>query len=111
MKIGILGCKGTTLDLLHDLNTAGIEICQVMTLPESIAKKNRVAFFRGTDIGGFCNTNGIPLHTVKSYHLKRDEDLAFFENVTLDLLLVIGWERLAWIPTEAFLASTFRREC
>jgi len=108
MKIGILGCKGTTLDLLHGLNFAGIDIHQVVTLPEPVAQKNRVAFFRGGDIEELCNTQGIPCHTVISYNLKRDEDLAFFQETKLDLLLVIGWERL--VPNQA-LKSLGRFAC
>lgn len=96
MKIGVLGCKGTTLDLLEAFaeGIAGYPVSQVITLPAAIAERNRVAFFRGDGIEDHCARHGIPVREAASYTLTADDDLAFFADAGLDLLVVIGWERL-----------------
>lgn len=95
MKIALLGCKGTTLDLLYNVvSQQSFNVDLVITLPEPVAKKNNVAFYRAADIADYCGQTGIPLHIVRSYDLKDKEDGQFFEEARIDLLLVIGWERI-----------------
>lgn len=95
MKIGILGCKGTTLDLIHNIRQrAHLNIAQVVTLNEEKAQKNGVAFYSASEIETYCAAHGLPCHKVKSYDLKDVEDLEFFAKAQIDLLVVIGWERL-----------------
>ena len=95
MKTALLGCKGTTLDLLNDIvSQASVDIDCVITLPESIAKKNAVAFYRGAELTSYCQRNDIPMHSVRSYNLIHAEDVRFFEEARIELLLVLGWERL-----------------
>lgn len=95
MKIALLGCKGTTLDLLNNIvSRARFNIDLLVTLPEDIAEKNNVAFYRGPNIVKYCDAQSIPTHVVSSYTLTSDQDLQFFEAAAIDLLLVIGWERL-----------------
>jgi methionyl-tRNA formyltransferase len=99
MRIALLGCKGTTLDLLDSIvSQKSIKVDLVITLPEHIAEKNQVAFYRGREIAHYCEEHGIPVHMVKSYHLNDDEDLQFFQAAGIDLMLVIGWERI--VPGE-----------
>lgn len=93
MKIALLGCKGTTLDLLHDIHSE-VPIDTVITLPKDIAAKNNVAFYRTEDIIKFCEKKNIPHQLAESYNLKSESDQNFFERSNFDLLLVIGWERL-----------------
>ncbi|MHA1264792.1 MAG: methionyl-tRNA formyltransferase [Candidatus Helarchaeota archaeon] len=95
MKIALLGCKGTTLDLLHSIITENqFQIDLVITLPSHLGEQHGVAFYRGVDLVEYCKTNSIPYHIVKSYNLKDLEDITFFKSSEIDLLLVIGWERL-----------------
>lgn len=95
MKIGVLGCKGTTLDLIHSMRMRGeLEVSQVITLSDEKAKKNSVAFYQGQSIRDYCEKESIPCRETISYDLKHADDLAFFEAADLDLLVVIGWERL-----------------
>jgi methionyl-tRNA formyltransferase len=95
MKIALLGCKGTTLDLLNSIVVEkSFNIDLVITLPEYIAEKNNVAFYRANDILDYCKQHAIPTHIVQSYHLKDSEDIQFFKEAEIDLLLVIGWERI-----------------
>lgn len=95
MKIGLLGCKGTTLDLLHNLRMRGIvKVDTVISLPETAAKKNKVAFFCGPQLRDYCTKAGIHFTEVTSYALRTEEDLALFRAAELDLVMVLGWERL-----------------
>lgn len=46
MKIALLGCKGTTLDLLNNIISENdFKIDLVVTLSQDSAQKNKVAFF------------------------------------------------------------------
>lgn len=94
MKIGLLGCKGTTLDLLDALRAAGVTMNWVITLSDALGESQRVAFFEAANVRAYCKAAGIPVHTTRSYNLRDEEDKAFFKTAGLDLLLVIGWERL-----------------
>ncbi len=95
MKITLMGCKGTTLDLLNSIVLEkAFNINQVITLPENLGKKHGIAFFQGNQIKNYCKTQSIPVHTVNSYNLKDPSDLKFFQEAQIALLLVIGWERI-----------------
>lgn len=99
MKIALLGCKGTTLDLLGAvLQGGGFEIDEVVTLPPDLAEKNRVAFYRAPEITELAEANGIPVTTVRSYGLKDAADRAHFDSAGIDLLIALGWERLVPEP-------------
>ncbi len=52
----------------------------------------------GPTIARVCEEEGIPLRWVRQYTLRSEEDEAFFREAQVDLLLVIGWERL--IPAD-----------
>ena len=95
MKTALLGCKGTTLDLLDTaVSQSTFRIDHVVTLPAALASTNKIAFFKGSDLKDYCAANQIPVHEVASYNLKDAADVEFFEAAKFDLLLVIGWERL-----------------
>jgi methionyl-tRNA formyltransferase len=99
MKTALLGCKGTTLDLLNDIvSQASVDLACVITLPESIATRNAVAFYRGAELTSYCQRHDIPIHRVRSYNLMHAEDVRYFDEARIELLLVLGWERL--IPNE-----------
>ena len=99
MKIALLGCKGTTLDLLGVILQGGdFGIDEVVTLPPDLAERNHVAFYRGPEIAELAGANGIPVTTVRSYDLKNPDDQAHFESAGIDLLVTLGWERLVPEP-------------
>ena len=51
MKIRLLGCKGTTLDLLHTIPQRGSYLVdRLITLPADVAARNRAVFFRGEEL-------------------------------------------------------------
>lgn len=109
MKTALLGCKGTTLDLLNAATAQNdFKIDLVVTLSRDSAEKNKVAFFKGSEILDYCKQRKIPNHTVTHYDLKDKEDVRFFKEARIDLLLVIGWERL--IPDEV-LSSLGKFAC
>ena len=106
MKIALLGCKGTTLDLLGAVLQGGdFGIDEIVTLPPDLAERNHVAFYRGPEIAKLAEANGILVTTVRSYNLKDSDDQAHFDSAGIDLLVTLGWERL--VP-EAVLESLGR---
>ncbi|OFY97775.1 MAG: hypothetical protein A3K10_03610 [Bacteroidetes bacterium RIFCSPLOWO2_12_FULL_31_6] len=99
MNIALLGCKGTTLDLLNNICQNGkIKISQVVTLSEENAQKNKVAFYQGNQLKAYCSKNNIPCYVSQTYHMNNEADIAFFKESKIDLLVTIGWERL--VPSE-----------
>lgn len=109
MKIALLGCKGTTLDLLNTIVTEKVfKIDLVISLPENLGEKHKVAFYRGKEIINYCKSHSISTQVVKAYNLKEPEDISFFKNAKIDLLLVIGWERI--VP-ESVLNSLGKFSC
>lgn len=95
LKIGILGSKGTTLDLIEGLaDDPNLEIAAVFVLNEGTAARNQVAFFEAETIRDTCERRGIPVVTLESYTLKAEADVAAIAAADLDILCVLGWERL-----------------
>tara|TARA_B100000809_G_scaffold46738_1_gene41140 strand:- start:5251 stop:6270 length:1020 start_codon:yes stop_codon:yes gene_type:complete len=95
MKITLLGAKGTTLDLLNNLVISKkVDITNVVTLSKENSAKNKVAFYKGTELVDYCESNGIDVHVTSTYHMNSEVDLDFFKQLKTDLLLVIGWERV-----------------
>ncbi|PIR33694.1 MAG: hypothetical protein COV36_02205 [Alphaproteobacteria bacterium CG11_big_fil_rev_8_21_14_0_20_44_7] len=95
MKIAVLGCKGTTIDFIHRLKMGGIvDVALVISIPQEIAEKNKVAFYEGAALKEYCAANNIKFHEVAHYALTDEADQKFIAEQNLDLMLVIGWERL-----------------
>ena len=95
MKIAVLGCKGTTIDLIHNIRLRGeLSISCVITLGGIKASANKVAHYEGNAIKEYCLKHEINTYEVENYDLKSEKDRNFFSSENFDLLLVIGWERL-----------------
>lgn len=95
LKIGILGSKGTTLDLIEGLaDDPNGEVVASFVLNDGSAGRNSVAFFEGEAIRAACDRRGIPVHEVSTYTLKAEADIAAIRDADLDVLCVLGWERL-----------------
>jgi methionyl-tRNA formyltransferase len=58
--------------------------------------KSNIAGYQ--DIKSVAQDLGIPVHVVKKYSLKEEEDIDFFQQNTFELGISIGWQRL--IPEE-----------
>lgn len=91
-RIGIIGAKHTTLDLARGLLRAGFSISACVTIDEATATKNEVAGYM--DLARPMQQLGIPLHYAHSYALKSAADETMCKDLDLDVLLVMGWQRL-----------------
>ena len=92
MKIGLLGSKGTTLDFLAGFEAeTGHQITHLITLAEGKAS-SKVSFYAADALKSAAE--GRITHEARSYTLTAEEDRAFFSNAGLDVLFVLGWERL-----------------
>jgi methionyl-tRNA formyltransferase len=96
-KIAVAGCRDNTSDLLNYLVTAGYEIEFVLSISPDDAN-NRYHISGYTDPKPVAQENNIPVFYAKDYKLKTEEDINFFENNQIDLLIVLGWQRI--IPKE-----------
>lgn len=94
-KIGVFGCKSTTLFLLESLKNS-IDISCVITIAPEIGKKNQVADY--VDVNEYCERKKVDCYIAKSYDLKSEIDIDTFKKMKLDIAFVIGWQRL--IPKE-----------
>ena len=91
-KIVFAGCKDTTFECMNSLIELGYNIDLLITIDASTAEKNSVAGYM--DLQKFAEENNIPVYICKSYSLKSKEDQDAFIMSSIDLLLVIGWQRL-----------------
>jgi methionyl-tRNA formyltransferase len=99
VRIGLLGSKGTTLDLLDSLAGEGRwRPSALVTLPDRLAAKSRVAFAEGPELRARAAAHGVPCYEVATYGLTDSQDQELFRRLKLDVLLVIGWERLVPAP-------------
>jgi methionyl-tRNA formyltransferase len=108
LKIGILGCKGTTLDLMSSLTDAGVPIDRVITLNQDVATRNKVANEATEHILRYAASGGIKSFVADDYSLSADRETEHFRDARLDLLFVLGWERL--LPASV-LSSLGRFAC
>jgi methionyl-tRNA formyltransferase len=99
-KIAVAGCKHTTLELIDALCRAGAKPDQLITISPEEGTRAEVAGYM--DLREAMAKRRIAVYTAQSYALKNDADRAAISQMGLDLLLVIGWQRL--VP-EWFLNS------
>lgn len=105
-RLGILGCKHTTRDLIAALRRAGFAIAHVVTLDSAQATAQQVAGYY--DLRPWLDAEQIPYTVVRQYTLKNDEDRQDLLALNLDALLVMGWQRLVpdwWL--EALAVGAF----
>lgn len=101
-RIGFAGCKYTTRDCLEHLLRTGFEVDALVTIAPATAAANAVAGY--DDLRELAHERGIDLHVASRYDLRGDADEEFFRRAELDVLLVIGWERL--IPSSVLDSLT-----
>lgn len=90
-KIAIFGAKSTTQSLIYNLSSH-IDIEYLITIDKNTAIKNNVADY--FDLTDTCKKYGIKKYTANSYSLNNEKDQLFFDNEKLDLIFVIGWQRI-----------------
>lgn len=91
-KIGVAGCKHTTRDLIIGLKRNGIKIHHCITINPEKAKEQKVAGYM--DLRKFLYNENIFYTFANKYNLQSNEDKKNIISLNLDLLLVMGWQRL-----------------
>lgn len=90
--IAFAGCKDTTLECITALTGKGYTINLLITIDERTAEKNKVAGYMNLE--AFARENNIELYHCQSYALTSEADKQALAEKKIDLLLVIGWQRL-----------------
>jgi len=95
-RLGVVGCKTTTLELLHDLVRSGFTVDAVVTLPPELGARHDVAGY--LDLTPALADLGIPAHRPHTYALDHPDDRTEVLALGLDCVVVMGWQRLipAW---------------
>ncbi|MBU0551285.1 hypothetical protein KKF91_03315 [Myxococcota bacterium] len=91
-RIGVVGCKHTTLELILGLIEAGFEIAHCVTISPEKGASQEVAGY--LDLRPELRRLGVPFTVARRYSLKSAADEAALLALKLDVLLVQGWQRL-----------------
>ncbi len=91
-KVAVVGCKHTTKDLILGLAREGFAIDHCVTISPEKGESQKVAGYH--DLRPFLDASGIPYTLANKYSLKSDEDEQQLLDLRLDLLIVMGWQRL-----------------
>ncbi len=91
-KVGIVGCRHTTQDVLIGLARHGYLIDHCITISPEEAERQGVIGY--VELGSLLRDLGIAQTVVDSYSLRATGDRERVLEVDLDLLLVVGWGRL-----------------
>jgi methionyl-tRNA formyltransferase len=91
-KIAFAGCKDTSFECMAALLGEGYSIDLLITIDEKNAEKNKVAGYM--NLAAFANQHNIELYICDSYALTSNNDKEALAKKEIDLLLVIGWQRL-----------------
>jgi methionyl-tRNA formyltransferase len=90
--VAVVGCKHTTKELILGLERYGYTVDHCLTITPQLAGVQQVAGYM--DLRPFLKEKGIPYTLAQKYSLKTDEDRGRLLSLKLDLLLVMGWQRL-----------------
>lgn len=91
-RVAVVGCKHTSMELILGLEHRGYQIDHLITLsPEQGASQGVAGYM---DLREFAASKGIACTQVHKYAMKNDEDQAQMLALKLDMLLVMGWQRL-----------------
>jgi len=91
-KICVAGCKHTTKDLIIGLEKNGFYIDHCITISPMKGKEQKVAGYY--DLYYFLSLKGINFTVVEKYNLMDNIDRKLIEQLGIDILLVMGWQRL-----------------
>jgi methionyl-tRNA formyltransferase len=92
LNLVFTGCKNTTLECMKAVLELNIKIDLLITISPELANKNKVAGFY--DLCAFAKKNKIKTYICDSYTMKSEKDLINLKKNKINLLLVIGWQRL-----------------
>jgi methionyl-tRNA formyltransferase len=91
-RLGVAGCKSTTLETLMHLRARGRRVDLLVTLSPEQGERHSVAGYY--DLTPYALKHGIDLYTARSYSLSDPADQDFLAGAGLACLLVVGWQRL-----------------
>ena len=91
-KIVFCGCSSAGLEVLDFLISKNFEISHIISLNSQQATQYNVSGY--TSFDEIARKNNIPIYFPKTYSLKDNDDISFFEKNNFDLLLLGGWQRL-----------------
>jgi methionyl-tRNA formyltransferase len=91
-RVAVVGCKHTTEDLIMGLNRYALRVDHVVTIAQDKAAEQQVAGYK--DLRPLLHSMGIPYTVACKYSLQSDEDRRAVLALNVDMLLVMGWQRL-----------------
>ena len=93
-KLGLAGCRDNTADVYKSLIDAGFAVEALLTIsPESAEKSYHISGY--VDMANVINASKTELVHVEDYSLRKSaEDKSRLLGLDLDLLIVIGWQRI-----------------
>jgi len=91
-RIGVAGCKHTTQEFVSALIRHGWTPDHVVTISPEKGEKESVAGYH--DLRPFLTESSIDHTWAHRYSLKSEEDQTALLGLNLDILFVIGWQRL-----------------
>ena len=91
-KIVFCGCSSAGLEVLDFLISKNFKISHIVSLNSQQATQYKVSGYASFD--EIARKNNIPIYFPKTYALKDNDDICFFEKNNFDLLLLGGWQRL-----------------
>ena len=90
--IAYAGCKSTTMECMQALIEDNYNIDYLITLAPEQGERYQVSGY--LDMADFADKHGISVYYPKDYSLKDKEDIEAISKLHIDLLIVIGWQRL-----------------
>ena len=91
-KVAVVGCKHTTRDFILGLESYGFSIDHCVTISPKKGRRHKV--FGYYDLQPLLDSKSIPYTIAEKYSLKSEQDMEKLLDLKLDMLLVIGWQRL-----------------
>lgn len=90
--LAFAGCKSTTMECMQALIDDGYQISYLITLTPEQSEKYMVSGY--LDMRESAEKHGITLYYPAEYGLKGEADQAAISKLGIDVLLVVGWQRL-----------------
>jgi methionyl-tRNA formyltransferase len=86
------GCHEVGWHLWPRLSREGIRLAALVTLTPEQARRFQVSGYR--DLRPLAHEYGADVYTARTYSLRAEEDISFFEKNNFDVLVQGGWQRL-----------------
>ena len=91
-KVVIFGVKDTTGEIVSFVQENICAVDLVVTIHPDVLSGNEVSGYQG--LGYLTERFGIPVFETRSYGLKDEDTVRFFEENTFEIGISMGWQRL-----------------